>query len=92
MTGLAGADLLNGLVNHDVGTAVALTRNLSDGPFCSLEKAGAVALLGSFFLSLGNFALISIDRYISSKHPLRYNTIVTKQRIGLVLAWALASL
>ena len=87
---LAGADLLNGLVNQGIGVAVELTRIFSDGPFCSLEKASSVALVGSFFLSLGNFALISIDRYISIKHPLRYTSIVTKQRIktGLVLVWA----
>ena len=87
---LAGADLLNGLAIQDIVIAVELTRIFSDGPFCSLEKAYSVALIGSFFLSLGNFALISIDRYISIKHPLRYATIVTKQRIknGLVLVWA----
>ena len=90
VAGLAGTDLLNGLVNQDIGIAVSLTRIFSDGPFCSLEKASSVALVGSFFLSLGNFALISIDRYISIKHPLRYTSIVTKQRIktGLVLVWA----
>ena len=90
VAGLAGTDLLNGLVNQDIGIAVSLTRIFSDGPFCSMEKASSIALVGSFFLSLGNFALISIDRYISIKHPLRYTSIVTKQRIktGLVLAWA----
>ena len=87
---LAGTDSLTGLVNQGIGIAVGLTRIFSDGPFCSLEKASSVTLLGSFILSLGNFALISIDRYNSIKHPLRYTTIVTKQRIktGLVLVWA----
>ena len=86
---LAGADLLNGLVNQDIVIAVQLTRIFSDGPFCSMETASAIALIGSFFLSLANLALISIDRYISIKHPLRYTIIVTKQRIktGLVIAW-----
>ena len=87
---LSGADLLNGLVNQGIGIAVELTRIFSDGPFCSLEKASTIALIGRFFLSLGNFALISIDRCISIKHPLRYTTIVTKERIkaGLCLAWS----
>ena len=87
---LAGADLLNGLVNQDIVIAVQLRRIFSNGPFCSLEKASCVAMLASFFLSLGNFALISIDRYISIKYPLRYTAIVTKQQIktGLVLVWA----
>ena len=87
---LAGADLMNGLVIQDIVIVQELRRIFGEGPFCSLEKASSVALIGSFFLSLGNLALISTDRYISIKHPLRYTTIVTKQRIktGLVLAWA----
>jgi len=91
---LAGADLLNGLVNQNIEIAVELRRILSDGPFCSLEKTCVVAMIGSFFLSLGNLLLISIDRYISIKHPLRYTTIVTKQRIKicLLLAWTIGLL
>ena len=87
---LAGADLLNGLVNQGIAIWAELTRIFSDGPFCRLEKASTVATIGSFFLSLGNLSLISIDRFISIKHPLRYTTIVTKKRIksGLCLAWS----
>ena len=87
---LAGTDLLNGLVNQDIEIALELSRISSHGPFCNLEKVSAVARIGYFFLSVGNLMLISIDRYISIKQPLRYETIVTKQRIstGLILAWA----
>ena len=94
VAGLAVTDLLNGLVNHDIVIALQLTRIFSDGTFCSLEKASSVALSGSFFLSLGNFVLISIDRYFFIKHSLRYTTIVTKQRIktSLLLAWAVGLL
>ena len=91
---LAGADLLNGLVNQNIEIALELTRIFSDGPYCGLEKASIVAMSGLAFLSLGNLALMSIDRYISIKHSLRYTTIVTKQRIktGLLVAWAIALL
>ena len=94
VAGLAGTDLVNGLVVQNIEIAVELSRILSNGPFCGLEKAGTVAMIGSFFVSLGNFVLISIDRYISIKHPLRYTTIVTKRRIktGLLLAWAVGLL
>ena len=94
LAGLAVTDLLNGLVNQDIVIALQLTRIFSDGPFCNLEKASSVALSGSFFLSLGNFVLKGIDRYISIKHSLRYTTIVTNQRIkaGLLLAWTVGVL
>ena len=88
VAGLAVTDLLNGLVNQGIEVAMELTRIFSDGPFCNLVKASVVAMSG--FGSLGNIVLISIDRYISIKHPLRYTTIVSKRRIkaGLLLAWA----
>ena len=92
VAGLAVTDLLNGLVNQGIAIAVELRRIFSDGPFCNLEKASLVAISGCG--SLGNIVLISIDRYISIKNPLRYTTIVTKKRIkaGLVLAWAVGLL
>ena len=88
---LAVVDLLNGLVNQGIAIWAELSRMFSDGPFCRLEKASTVAMIESFFLSLGHLVLISIDRYISIKHPLRYTTMVTKKRIktGLVLTWAI---
>ena len=87
---LAGADLLNGLVTQDIEIAKTLTRILSDGPFCNVEKASVVAMIACCFLSLGSLVLISINRYFSIKNPLRYTTIVTSKRIktGLLLTLA----
>ena len=89
---LAGADLLYGLVLQNLEIALDLTRILSYGPYCGLKKASFVAMGGLGVLSFGNLVLISIDRYISIKHPLRYMTIVTKKRLktGLLLVWATA--
>ena len=86
---LAGGDLLNGLVTQGIEIAINLTRIFSDGPFCNLEKASVVATITCSFLSLGSLVLISINRFVSVKHPLRYTTIVTSKRIntGLLLAW-----
>ena len=91
---LAGTDLLNGLVNQSIEIAIELTRIFSQGPFSNLEKASTVALIGRGFLSLGKLVLISMDRHISIKHPLRYTTIVTKERFktGLLLAWGVGLL
>lgn len=91
---LAGTDFISGLVVQPIGIAVELKRILSDGPFCTSEKASWVVSLGSGFITLGNLALISIDRYVSIKHPLRYRTIITKKRVqtGLLLVWAIGLL
>ncbi|XP_078354487.1 trace amine-associated receptor 9-like [Oculina patagonica] len=91
---LAGTHLLGGLVAQPIAIAMEVKRILSDGPFCSMEKAFTVAKLGGGLTSLGTLVLLSLDRYIAIKHPLRYRTIVTKQRLitGLALAWTIGFL
>ena len=91
---LAGIHLLGGLVGQPLTIALEVKQILNDGPFCSIGKAFAVAKLGGGITSLGTIVLISIDRYISIKHSLRYRTIFTKQRmvIGLILVWGIGFL
>ena len=91
---LVGTHLLGGLVGQPMTIAAELRRIFNNGPFCGLEKAVWVAKIGIGLTLLGSLALISIDRYISIKHALRYETIITSQRIkaGLLLAWAIALL
>ncbi len=94
MACLAGTHLLGGLVAQPIAIAVEFKRILGDGPFCSIEKAAAIAKLGGALTSLGTLVSISIDRYVSIKHPLRYRTIVTKQRMktSLLLTWTIGLL
>ena len=90
---LAGTDVLVGLVYQPLGIAMETKKILGMGPFCTaLEKAGVVAFIGLLCASLGHLVLISIDRYIAIKKPLRYQDIVTKQRMtaGVILAWTVA--
>ncbi len=91
---LAGTDLLTGLVVYPVAIAVDMKRIFGAGPFCTLEKLFLVALVMVGFASLSHLVLISVDRYIAVKYPLRYENIVTKQRIkiGVVLVWAITVL
>ena len=67
---LAGTHLLSGLVGQPITIAMELKRTFGDGPFCSIEKTYTVAKLGGGLASLGTLVPISIDRYISIKHPL----------------------
>lgn len=91
---LAGADLLTGLVALPIAFSVELKRLLNVGPFCPLEKAyvAAVAIVG--FASLSHLVVISMDRFIAVKYPLRYQEIVTVKKIliSIILAWAITLL
>ena len=90
---LAGTDALVGLVYQPLGIAVETKRILGVGPFCTaLEKACVAAFIGLLCASLGHLVLISIDRYVAIKKPLRYQDIVTKQRMtaGVIFAWTVA--
>ena len=91
---LVGLDLSSGLVVRPIFIAQELKRIFSHPPYCTLEKASLVAIIGNGVTSLGILVLISIDRYISIKHPLRYQTIVTKHRIkfGLLLVLSIGLL
>ena len=88
---LACNDLLAGLIVQPIAFAVDLKTILGVGPFCPLEKAHSVAVLVVSFSSLLHLVLISVDRYIAIKKPLRYLEIVTKRRIttSVVLSWAI---
>ena len=89
LASLAGADLLTGLVVLPFAFAIDLKRLLGFDSFCSLEKAFTVTLAMVTCASISHLVMISIDRYIAIKYPLRYQDIVTETRIliSIVLAW-----
>ena len=94
LSSLAGTDLLTGLVVYPVKIAALMKRILGVGSLCTLETTCAVATGVTSFASLSHLALISADRYIAVKHPLRYQEIVTKDRlnIGVLFIWAITVL
>ena len=86
---LASTDLITGLVVQPLFIAVNIERIHDEGPFCTLEKISYVALMGVCSASLFHLVLVCVDRYIATKHALRYQDIVTTKRITVseVLAW-----
>ena len=88
---LAVSDLIAGLIVQPVGIAVDVKRIINEGPFCTLEKIYQAVVLGASFGSISHLVLISLERYIAIKQPLRYEDIVTKQRLttGVILVWAI---
>ena len=91
---LAAADLLTGLVALPIAFSVELKRLLDVGPFCPLEKTyvAAIGIVGC--ASLSHLVVISMDRFIAIKYPLRYQDIVTVKKIviSIILAWAITLL
>ena len=90
LASMAGTDLFTGLIVQPIVVAVYVKRILSDGPFCILETVHAQLFLASSITSFSHVVLIGIDRFIAVKKPLRYQIIVTRQRvkIAVMLAWA----
>ena len=90
LASMAGTDLFTGLIVQPIAVAVHVKRIFSDGPFCFLQTVYEQLWSGSSITSFSHLVLISIDRFIAVKKPLRYQDIVTKQRvtIGAILAWA----
>ena len=90
LASMAGTDLFTGLIVQPIIIAVYIKRIFSDGPFCILETVFLQVVLASGITSFTHLVLIGIDRFIAVKKPLRYEIIVTRQRvkIGVILAWA----
>ena len=79
LASLAGADLLTGLVVLPFAFSLDLKRLLGFDSFCLLEKAFTVTLAMVTYASISHLVIISIDRYIAIKYPLRYQEIVTER-------------
>ena len=89
---MAATDFLCGTILQPLFVAKELKYIFGVGPSCILEKVYNIALAGVGFASIDHHVLISIERYVAIKNPLRYREIVTKQwlKTGVLLAWALA--
>ena len=88
---LAGADLLTGLLGQPIRIAVEVQRLLKTGTFCgALERVSMLSLIWHILATLTHLVLITTDRYIAIKKPLRYREIVTTRRVTVTVisAWA----
>ena len=88
---LAGADLLTGLLGQPIRIATEEQRILKKGIFCSaLERVSALSLIWHILATLTHLLLITTDRYIAIKKPLRYREIVTTRRVtvAVISGWA----
>ena len=90
---LAGVDLMTGLVGQPIRIATEVQRILKKGTFCSdLERVSTLSLLWHKFATLTHLVLITVDRYIAIKKPLRYRDIVTTRRVTVAVlsVWTFA--
>ena len=91
---LAFSDLGVGLVSFPFYIVARVAKLLQDAPlFCITVKAGVVAVwLG--VVSLLTLSAISVDRYVAVRYHLRYQQLVTKNRVRViqVAIWVMSSL
>ena len=90
---LAATDLLVGVLVQPLFVASEINHILRLGPFCALDTIFMVASYGVCTGSISHLVLISVERYIFIKLPLRYENIVTDERItaGVLTAWAVSA-
>ena len=89
---LAGTDLMTGLLGQPLFIAEQIYR-LANSPaseFCAIPYV-ARRFSGTFLtISLQLLAIISIERYLAIKYPLKYDDIITRRRLisVVILAWS----
>ena len=92
---LAGADILTGALGQPLFIAELIYRltGSSASEYC-IPHAARTLSRTSALISLQHLALISLERYISIKFPVKYDNFVTKLRFigSVVLAWSLVVL
>ena len=92
---LAGADILTGALGQPLFIAELIHRltGSSASEYCIPHAARSFSRT-SALISLQHLALISLERYISIKFPVKYDNFVTKRRLigSVVLAWSLVFL
>ena len=90
---LAATDLLVGVLVQPLFVASDIKHILGIGPFCALDTVLVVVSYGVCGASISHLVLISVERYVFIKFPLRYEDIVTEERIngGVLTAWAVSA-
>lgn len=78
---LAGTDLVSVVLIAPLAISVQVKRFLGAGPFCSVEKAHSIAIVFTSLASFFQLVLIATDRYVAIRYSLRYQVIVTRERI-----------
>ena len=92
---LAGTDILTGALGQPLFIAELIYRltGSSASEYCIPHAARSLSRT-SALISLQYLALLSAERYISIKFPVKYDSFVTKRRFigSVVLAWSLVIL
>ena len=92
---LAGTDLVVGTVTQPIVTAaeVFIVAGGSVATYCNIRKNFTNLMINFPALaSILHLEALSVERYVAMKYALRYNEIVTKQRlaVAVILSWFLA--
>ena len=93
LASLARTDFLVGMLVQPLSVASEIKHILCLGPFWTFDTVTVMIALGISLASIGHLALISVERYVFVKLPLRYDDIVTEKRVitGALTAWAISA-
>ena len=90
---MGATDLLVGMLVQP-WFVVSEIKNLNGfAPFCALDTVVSVTSYGFCFASVGHLVLISVERYVFIKLPLRYEKIATENRmiVGVLTVWVVSA-
>ena len=82
---LSTTDLAMGVIGQPLSTAktIAELQGNTSGTYCVRTLLATIALRVLSSLSLSHLAMMNVESYIAIKHALKYETIVTKNRLVL---------
>ena len=90
---MGATDLLVGMLVQPLFVVSEIKHLNGFAPFCALDTVVSVTSYGFCLASVGHLVLISIERFVFIKLPLRYEEIATENRmiVGVLTVWVVSA-
>ena len=87
---LAGTDVMVGIASQPVFIAqeIILISSGSLSVYCKLYEVTLAVSVCLFLVSLFHLAFIAVERFVAMKYSLRYESVVTKSRLAVTVAFS----
>ena len=90
---MGATDLLVGMLVQPLFVVSEIKHLNGFAPFCALDTVVSVTSYGFCLASVGHLVLISVERFVFIKLPLRYEEIATENRmiVGVLTVWVVSA-